>query len=339
MAREARRTGDPGATAEPRRRGDLDRTRLALAAASFLAACTFHAAGPGLGAADPWLAPAFFAVAGCSAGLAPWRGAGARVVALVQRLFVPAVTGSLLFAVPLFYLERPGEVSEWAGHLAFLPALLVCSAAMLPLLARLRTLRGRALADRLARPVTLTIVLLLPAVLPAALAAIPCVGGMAWPVGACAAGYALGAVVVTGPALEEAVNRRRWASLGASVVLLAAFAAAQANDVPAARAARPLLEAAAAGSLMPLVLGFGLRRASAERLVAPRLNDYVLPFFLLSRPAFLAVGRAAAGFPIGAAVRAAIATVAAAALAIGICELVRRARLPRFLFGLRERSD
>jgi hypothetical protein len=338
MAADAGMSGHPRMAADRRRRGDLDRTRLALAAASFLAACVMHAAGPGLGAIGRWLAPAFFAVAGCSATLAARRGSAVeRVVASVLRLFVPAVTGFLLLAVPLLFLERPGEVDEWAAHLAFLPALLACSLAMLPVLMRLRSPRGPLLAERLARPVTVTIALLLPVALPAALAAIPRAGGLAWLAGACVAGFALGAVVAAGPLLEEAVNRRRWASLATAIALFAGFRAAWTHEGSAA--VRPILEAAAAGSLAPLVLGFGLRRASAERQVPGRLNDYVLPFFVLSRPAFLAAGRAVAGLPVGAVPLVSIAAVTAAALSVGACELVRRPRLLRFLFGLGENIE
>jgi len=68
------------------------------------------------------------------------------------------------------------------------------------------------------------------------------------------------------------------------------------------------------------------------------LDDWVLPWFILSRPAFLAVSRVAERLPIGGGLRTVIAAVAAAALAVAACELVRRLDVLRFLFGLRERG-
>lgn len=332
---------DPHMASDPPRRGDLDRTRLVLAAASYLVICVLRATGAGLEAVDRWLAPAFFAVAGSAAELAARRGGAVeRIVSTVLRLFVPAVTGFLLLALPLLYLKRPGEVDEWAAHLVFLPALLACSLAMLPALMRLGSPGGQAFADLLARPAAVTFALLLPVSLPAALAAIPRAGSLAWQVGACVAGFALGAVAVTSPALEAVMNRRRWASLATTIALLAGFAAARVHGGPCALAARGVLEAAAAGSIVPLALGFGLRRASAtaERQVPGPLNDYVLPWFILSRPAFLAVGRAVERLSIGTGFRTLIAAVAAAAIAVAACELVRRIGILRFLFGLREKG-
>jgi len=337
--RDAGKASDPHMASDPSRRGDLDHTRLALAAASYPVICVLRATGAGLEAVDRWLAPAFFAVAGCAAALAARRGGAVeRIVATVLRLFVPAVTGFLLLALPLFYLKRPGEVDEWAAHLVFLPALLACALAMLPALLRLGSPGGRAFADRLARPAAVTFALLLPAALPAVMAAIPRAGGLAWPIGACTAGFALGSVVVASPALEAVVNRRRWVSLVTTIALLAGLAAARIYGGSCALAARGVPEAAAAGSLVPLVLGFGLRRASAaaERQVPGPLNDYVLPWFILSRPALLAVGRAVERLSIGTGFRTVIAAFAAAALAVAACELVRRIGILRFLFGLRE---
>ena len=70
-----------------------------------------------------------------------------------------------------------------------------------------------------------------------------------------------------------------------------------------------------------------------------RINEWVLPFFVFSRPAFLAVGRAMAGVPIGATLRVVIAAALAAAITLAACEIARRPDLLRFLTGLRERSD
>jgi glucan biosynthesis protein C len=330
--------GESGMGTAPQRRGDLDRIRLVLAAATFLAACGLQAAGRDGMAAERWNAPCFFAVAGCAAVHAVRRtGTLEWVVAKVLRLFVPAVAGTLLLVVPLLFLRRPGEVDEWAGHLLFLPALFTCSLAMTPFLVRMRTPEGRTFADRCARPAA--IALLLPAALPAALAAISRAGAWAGPASACVTSFALGAVITAGPALEAAVNRRRWASLVAAAMLLSGLAAVWTRDEPLALAARLPLGAAAAGSLVPVVLGFGLRKPAAGHPLPERINDWILPFFVLSRPAVLAVGRVMAGLPVGAMVRAAIAAVAAAAVALAACELVRRSGLLRFLFGLREQSD
>jgi hypothetical protein len=101
----------------------------------------------------------------------------------------------------------------------------------------------------------------------------------------------------------------------------------------------PVVDAAASGAFASAALALGLRRSTAGRQVPMRLNDWILPFFLFSRPAFLAVGRAMAGLPIGAAPRAAIAAVLAAAITLAACEIARRSRLLRFMTGIRERSD
>ncbi len=312
------------------RRGDLDRIRLVLAAAAYLAACALRATGRWFEEADRWFTPAFFAIAGFAA-VSAFRGRrfGEWAVAKVLRLFVPAVVGALLVAVPLLYLKRPGEVDEWAGHLLFLPALLAFSLAMTPLLARL--------ADRPAGPRVPAVVLMLTAALPAAIAAI--FGSAAWAaaVGACGAAWVLGASAASGRAAEAILARLRLPTLAAGLAL--AGTAVALRFAGAAPAAWPVLEAAASGALASAVLALGLRPGTATRRVPARLNEWVLPFFLFSRPVFLAVGRAMAGLTIGAIPRAAIAAALAAAITLAACELARRPGLLRFLTGLPERSD
>ena len=315
------------------RRGDLDRIRLVLAAAAYLAACALRAAGRWPEEADRWLAPAFFAVAGFAAVPAfRGRSTGEWVVAKVLRLFVPAVVGMLLFAVPLFLLRRPGEVDEWAGHLWFLPALLAVSLTGMPLLALLER--------RAAGPRALAAALSLPVVLPAGLAAI--LGSAPWAAwvvsaGACASAWALGAMTASGPSPEGVLARQRWPTLIMGLALAAAAGALGIAD--AASSVRTIVAAAAAGSLAPAALALGLRRTGAAWQVPTRLNDWVLSFFMFSRPAFLAVGRAMAGLPIGATLRVALAAALAAAITLAACEISRRPVLLRFLTGLRERSD
>jgi hypothetical protein len=305
------------------RRGDLDRIRLVLAAVAYLAVCGFPAA-------DRWIAPAFFAVAGFAA-VPSFRGRrfGEWAVAKVLRLFVPAVVGMLLVVLPLLYLERPGEVDEWAGHLLFLPALLAFSLAMTPLLARL--------VRRPAVPLAPVVLISLACVMPAAIAA--AAGSTAWAVSvaAGAAAWTLGAVAASGPAAEAALVRSRLPVLVGSLALTAA--AASLRLAGAAPALWPVVDAAAQGSLAAAVLALGLRRSTARRQVSARFNEWILPFFVFSRPAFLAVGRAMAGLPIGAIPRAAIATALAAAITLAACEIARRSDLLRFLTGLRERSN
>ncbi len=315
------------------RRGDLDRTRLLLAAAGYLATCGLAAAGRGLAEADRWLAPAFFAVAGFAA-MRSFRGKsiGEWVVARVLRLFVPAVFGMLLLAVPLFLLRRPGEVDEWARHLWFLPALFAASLAGLPLLALL--------ARRTAPPRALVAVAIAPVALPAALAAIPgCAPCAAWAAsaGACTAAWVLGAVASSGPTVEAVLVRLRWPVVVASLALGAG--AATLRIAEAAPATRAIVDAAAAGALAPAALALGLRRTAATRQVPARINEWVLSFFVFSRPAFLAVGRAMAGPPIGATLRVVVAAALAAAFTLAACEIARRTDLLRFLTGLRETSD
>lgn len=314
------------------RRGDLDRVRLVLAAVAFLAACGLRAAGRWPEAADRWLSPAFFAVAGF-ATVPSFRGRrfGEWAVAKVLRLFVPAVVGTLLLAVPLFLLRRPGEVDEWAGHLLFLPALLAFTLAMTPLLSRL--------ARRPAGPLVPVALLPLTAALPAAIAA---AAGSAWgalaaSAGACAAAWALGAVVASGQIAESVLSRLRLPALAMSLVL--AGAAVALRLAGAAPSAWPVVDAAASGALASTALALGLRPAAATRQVPSRLNEWILPFFIFSRPVFLAVGRAMTGLPIGATLRAAIAAALAAAITLAACEIARRPGLLRFLTGLRERSD
>jgi hypothetical protein len=315
------------------RRGGLDRIRLVLAATAYLAACALQAVGRWPEDAARWFAPAFFAVAGFAA-VPAFRGRrfGEWAVAKVLRLFVPAVFGALLVAVPLLYLKRPGEVDEWAGHLVFLPVLFAFTLAMKPLLALL--------AQRPTGPRLPVVLLPLTAALPAAIAAIP--GSAAWvtwvaSAGACAAAWTLGAVAASGPAAEAVLARLGRPTLAAGLALACAAVVLRLSD--AAPTARFVVDAAASGAFASASLALGLCGSASARPVPARLNEWVLPFFLFSRPVFLAVGRAMAGLPIGAIPRAAIATALAAAITLAACEIARRSDLLRFLTGLRERSN
>jgi glucans biosynthesis protein C len=262
---------------------------------------------------------------------------------------------------PFVLTAAPDGVFE-TGHLWFLVCLLGFSLVLLPGSVWLRrpthTRLLQRLAGRLARPGALVLPALPLAVVEVALGSDT--GHGAWNHSSYALFLVYGFLAAAGPRTGEALQRhwRPAAALGLLGFLAAgvAYRAADAGGEPFTgmdplSTAFRLLKSVDGWLWVVAILGFTRARAAPLRSPAPEpagragrlrrlgayANDAVLPFYLLHEPVIVVVAYAVLAWPIGGAAQYCLIALSSLAATLVLYELgVRRSRVTRFLFGLKQ---
>ena len=258
---------------------------------------------------------------------------------------------------PFVVTADPAGGEFATGHLWFLVCLLAFSIVLLPVFVWLRRPRGARLLGRLGgllgRPGGVLLPALAVAAAELALGSEP--GRGAWNRGTYALFLLAGYAAAADPGVAGALQRR-WrsaAALGLALFLAtgAAYAAAGAHADPFTAMDPPsltfrLLKSLSGWLWVVAVLGFararGRRRSPAparagrSRRLAAYANEAVLPFYVLHETVIVAVAYAVLAWPVGTAAQFGVIVLVSLAATLALYDLgVRRARVTRFLFGLR----
>jgi peptidoglycan/LPS O-acetylase OafA/YrhL len=321
-----------------------------------------------------WMMPLGFLISGAAVYYALGKGgAGKFVVDKVLRLLVPLVVGMFTHSAYQVYLERQthGQFSGsfwefyphyfkgmygleggnfgWMGiHLWYLEMLFVFCLVFLPLLLWLRRGGGQRLLAKLGS--------LLAAPGAAILLAIPVVlvinlvdedspwgwdvfGG--WGILSHAWFFLSGFVIASSDRLLHSIRRLRWVWLAGAVGMIAwqvitwAIRSHALAGFPSYEFDVESADLMAYLSLFAL-LGFGMQYLNASAPALPRLNEAVLPFYILHQPVLLSVGYFVLRWQIPGLLKWLVIAVISFVLVTGLYELVvRRINLLRFLFGMK----
>jgi peptidoglycan/LPS O-acetylase OafA/YrhL len=320
-----------------------------------------------------WGMPFIFAISGASTFYSLGkRGRGQFVKDRTLRLLVPLVVGIFSHCALQIYLERIthgqfrgsfwdflphyfdgffgfGGNFAWMGmHLWYLEMLFVFSIIFLPLLWWLRRGSGmRALSQLgawLARPaaiylLALPLILVVSGLDPTTLVGMRSWG--AWSIVAHSIFFLYGFVLASHDALAANVQRMRWFSLAAGVLLFITLGifAVRAGTFDFTTAREPLFFALFGLHAWCWILalwGFGGRYLNFGRPALWYANEAVLPFYIMHQTVLLGVGYFVVQWAIPDLLKWAVITVISL-LIIGVVYivLVRRSNLLRILFGMK----
>lgn len=232
-------------------------------------------------------------------------------------------------------------------HLWFLGFLFAISVIALPLLVGLMGRRGRAVIDALARGLAWPGATLAVAVPIVVLMTIGVTLGtdehdwfeFCWYF----AYFVIGFVVVSDDRFMAAVRRDGWLALGAAVVstfvLTATPVAGELSSIESGldvtRFLAGMLFALEGWAWTLVLLNVGLRMAALQRPVAARLNEAVLPVYVVHQPVILAVAFFVVEWPIGILPKWLVVFGASLAITLGLVEIGLRSRVVRVLLGAR----
>jgi hypothetical protein len=318
--------------------------------------------------ATAWLLPLIFVVSGASLFFAVGKGgggikaAGQFVKDKALRLLVPLVVCAFTHASLQVYLERltHGEFSgsyfqylplyffddfEWQGmHLWYLLWLFVFSVVLYPLM---RWLRGRGrgvlskLGDLLALPGAVY-ALALPAILLAVLLDIEATEHNAgWTLIVYLWITLAGFLVVSHDGVRASIQRLRWLSLPAGLVLVGSSVFLLTLEKgPAFGTWRYALgwgvRALGSWCCVLAILGFGRKHLGFSTPFLKYANEAVLPFYILHQTVLLGVGYFVVQWAIPDLLKWAIILVISFPIIMILYEfLVRRFNVMRFLFGMK----
>jgi glucan biosynthesis protein C len=320
-----------------------------------------------------WMMPLIFVISGLSTFYAlGGRGAGKFVKDRALRLLVPLVAGIFTHVALQVYLERVthgqfrgsffaflphyfdgmygfGGNFAWMGlHLWYLEMLFLFSLVCLPLLVWLKRGSGaralHGLGEFLARPgaiylLALPIMLALATPDPEAPWAARLWGG--WSLVTCLMFFLYGFVLAAHEGVGQAIQRRRWISLAAGVVLFGSLAVLVLNGgAPEYGQPRYTLGFAMFGlsawCWILAILGFGLKHLTANTPFLGYANQAVLPFYVLHQTVLLSVGYFVVRMPLPDPLKLGLISASSFAIIGGIYEfLVRRNNVLRVLFGMK----
>jgi peptidoglycan/LPS O-acetylase OafA/YrhL len=232
-------------------------------------------------------------------------------------------------------------------HLWFLGFLFAISVIALPLLVGLMGRRGRAAIDALARGLAwpgATLAFAVPIVI---LMSIGVTLGsdehdwfeLFWYF----AYFVIGFVLVSDDRLMGAVRRDGRLALGTAVVSTVVLTTTPVADLLTSIEGGLDVPHLLAGMLFGLegwawtlvILNVGLRATALQRPVAARLNEAVLPIYVVHQPVILAVAFFVVQWPIGILPKWLVVFGASAAITLALVELGLRSRITRVLLGAR----
>lgn len=320
-----------------------------------------------------WMMPLIFVISGISTFYAlGGRGAGKFLKDRALRLLVPLVVGIFTHSALQVYFERVtqgqfrgsffeflphyfdglygfGGNFAWMGlHLWYLEMLFVFSLACLPLLLWLKRGSGarllHSLGEFLARPgaiylLALPIMMALTALDPETPWAARWWGG--WSLVACLLFFLYGFVLGAHEGVQQSIQRLRWVSLAAGVVLFATLAVLTITGGEAEYGeARYTLGFSMFGlsvwCWILAILGFGLKHLNLNTPFLGYANQAVLPFYVLHQTVLLSVGYFVVGWPIPDLLKLAVISASSfAIIAVTYELLVRRSNVLRILFGMK----
>ena len=319
--------------------------------------------------------PLLFLVAGASAFLSLGKTAPGRYMKeRVLRLLVPFAVGLLTHIPILVYLERVnhGEFTgslfdflphyfdgfygfggnfAWMGlHLWFLMMLFFYTLLALPILVWLARGRGAAVMDRLsrflARPgfvylMVLPVVLLVVGLDPDTVG-ISVFGG--WNIFVYMLFFLYGAILVAHDGLRQSIEKLRWVSLVAAILLFAARSFLQTTGINQGAPAFGSADYAMLLSVRALcawfgllaVWGFSIRHLNFGTAALYLANEAVLPFYVLHQTVLIIVGFYVIQWAIPDLLKFAIIFVGSLLIIVGLYWfLIRPYNIMRFLFGMR----
>jgi glucan biosynthesis protein C len=320
-----------------------------------------------------WMMPLIFVISGISTFYAlGGRGAGKFLKDRALRLLVPLVVGMFTHIALQVYFERVthgqfhgsffeflphyfdglyafGGNFAWMGlHLWYLEMLFVFSLVCLPLLLWLRRGSGarplHGLGEFLARPGTiyllaLPIMLALAAPDPEAPWATRAWGG--WSLVACLLFFLYGFVLGAHEGVGQGIQRVRWVSLAAGLVLFGTLAGlVLSGGEPEYGQPRYTLVFSMYGlsawCWILAILGFGLKHLTGNTPFLSYANQAVLPFYVLHQTVLLSVGYFVVGMPVPDLLKLGLISTSSFAIIVAIYEfLVRRNNILRILFGMK----
>jgi glucans biosynthesis protein C len=320
-----------------------------------------------------WIMPLGFVISGAAVYLALGKGGTGRYLKdKVLRLLVPLVAGIFTHSVFQIYLERRshgqfdgsfwqfypryfdglygfGGNFAWMGvHLWYLEMLFVFCLVFLPLLLWLKRGGGQKLLAWLGNALAvpgLAIFISIPAILSVNLVSGDSFWGMdgfgGWSITSHACFFLSGFVLASSERLLESLRRLRWVWLAGAAGLFAwqilgYITHSQAlTGFPRYGFDLEIREPMAYLAIFTL-LGFGKQRWNAPSAQLSRLNEAVLPFYILHQPVLLGVGYFVLDWRIPDLARWLLIAIVSFALIVGIYELpVRRINLLRWLFGMK----
>lgn len=315
--------------------------------------------------ATSWMLPLIFFISGASLFYAVGKSQVSSFIKdKVLRLLVPLVVCDFTHASWQVYLEQlsHGQFNgtyiqfipryffdnfEWMGmHLWYLLALFLFCMILYPIM---RWLMGRGqfvlsrLGDLLAIPGTVY-ALVLPTLL------LSLVSDPANPVTELFAGWPLiiylwitlaGFVVVSHEGLQASIQRLRWLSLPAGLVLVSSSIFLHGlGEGPAFGTARFAwgwaLRSLGSWFCLLAILGFGIQHLNTRKPFLNYANEAVLPFYILHQTVLLSVGYIVLQWPMPDLLKWIVIMLVSFGIIMGFYEyLVRRFNLMRFLFGMK----
>ena len=315
-------------------------------------------------------AAVYYALGKGAAGLS---GAGKYVKDKVLRLLVPLVVGIFTHSAFQVYLERRthGQFSGsfwefyphyfegmygfdggnfgWMGiHLWYLEMLFVFCLVFLPLLLWIRRGWGQKLLARLGNLLAVpgaAILLAVPVILVLNLVDENSPWGMdafgGWSILSHACFFLSGFVIGSNERLLHSIQRLRWVWLAGAAGMIAwqitswVIRSNALAGFPTYEFDLELTDLMAYSSIFAF-LGFGMQRLNANATSLPRLNEAVLPFYILHQPVLLSVGYFVLQWPIPDLFKWLVIAIVSFAVIVGMYELVvRRINPLRFLFGMK----
>lgn len=320
-----------------------------------------------------WIMPLGFVISGAAVYFALGKGGtGKYIKDKVLRLLVPLLVGIFTHSVLQVYLERRshgqfggsfwefiphyfegmygfGGNFAWMGlHLWYLEMLLVFCIVFLPLLLWLKRGSGQKalakLGSWLAVP-GVVILLSVPVVLTnnfadkGSLWGTDAFGG--WNLLSHACFFLSGFVIASSERLLHSIQRLRWVWLalaigipGLQLILWVVRSHALAG-YPAFEFEMELVEASAFTTIFAM-LGFGMRSLNHDSPALARLNEAVLPFYILHQTVLVSVGFFVVRWQIPDLLKWLVIAILSFAIIVGLYELVvRRVNALRFLFGMK----
>jgi glucans biosynthesis protein C len=326
-----------------------------------------------------WGMPLFFVLAGAGSWFAlRARSGGQFLHERSLRLLVPLLVGFLLFSPLQAYFEALNH-GQFAGsflqfipwffahvqvswhapwiyypyHLWFLELLWVASLVALPLFLYLRGAAGSRVIDTLAawcaRPGGILLFIIPLALFRTTVwATLPDEHDWGEFV-LYLTFFVYGYLLVSRPALLEAIYRQRWIALGVGVVSLLLIVGAYATGYLDTWAAAPIFSADAllyqviptiyTWACLAFVLACGVRWLNFPAKRLPEANEAVLPFYVLHQPAIVLIAFYVVQWPVDILPKWLAITTLALALVLGLYVVIRRVSWMRWLFGMKPRQS
>ena len=322
----------------------------------------------------PWGIALLFLLAGSATwfGLrsrGPLEFAGSRVI----RLGLPLLAGLAVLSPLQFYLQhtqtieprgllesyptfwtsirlswRPSSAYDVVYHLWFLTHLLVISIATLPVVAWLRSSKGRRFTARVARLVDRRGGFLLGAI---PFATVEMVLHPRFPLYqdwsdlvAWAVLYVEGFIIMSDPRFAAVLRRSLWPAVVAALSIVALLSLLNAAGYVASWDARPdysagnvtgqALRAVAVWCWLAFALGAGVRWLDRANRLSRWGEDRPLPFYVLSHPLIVLIAWYVVAWDFGVWAKFAVVAGLSIGITLAMCEVVSRHSTLRILFGL-----